>query len=512
MAFDAIIIGAGHNGLCLALYLQRAGLQTLVLEQAPRVGGMSRTDEPLLPGFRHNPHANYLSYYDLMPMVGDFGLEDLGLRTVQPAAQHGLCFSDGRPPIVLHRSDLLDRTRESIAGYSRHDAETYCALKAAGDRLGEVFADGLYAPARRDWFERHAAALREVGGVVGLGPGLGARSSTALIDELFESLEMRTLLYQLAAEFGVRLDDPAGDMGFLGLILWIVGRWRLPLGGMQAVPDALRRAAEREGVQIATGARVTKIEVLNGRARSVFVAGRGRIGANRLVASSAGLANTLLGLVGDAVDAAEARSVRAFAATPTSSLASLMFCLRQPPAYRSAKWDPDIDRCFHTMMGFDDPQSVIQLMADVELGSLPAAAGAVHVNTLWDPSQAPAGTHVAGADVFMPDHRSLTAADWDAVRESFNQAFLDRWVRFAPNMTRDNVIADLFEPPGDFERKMRFREGPAQYRTEISGLYVCGASTYPGGGVHGACGYNAYQAIAQDLALAPPAERASGRV
>lgn len=504
-SYDAIVIGAGHNGLSLALYLQRAGLSTLVLEQAAKVGGLSRTDEPLLPGYRHNPHANYLSYLELAPVAKDFGLEALGLRTVLPDVQHGVCFSDGRPPIVLHRRGLLDRTRGSIARYSVRDAQTYVGLKSRIDELGPLLADGLYAPAHRAWFTRQASVLRELVEPLGLGSGLGARSSRAVIDDLFESPEMRTLLYQASAEFGVRLDEIGGDLSFFGLILWLIGQWRLPIGGMQAIPDALHRAAKLSGVRTLTNARVRRVETRNGRVRGVFVNGLGHIRARKVVASSAGLAATLLGLLAsDALSDGERQAVRAFAATPTSTLASLMFCLRAPPSYKSSKWDQDIDRCFHTVVGFDCPEDVLDHLADVGSGNLPAPAGAVRVNTLWDASQAPPGRHVAGGDVSMPDRESLSLQEWAAVQESFNVAFLEKWRAFAPNMTRANVLADRFEIPADYERKMRFREGAQQYRTEVAGVYICGSSTYPGGGVHGACAYNAYQAIAEDLDLPHP--------
>lgn len=507
--YDAIVIGAGHNGLTLAIYLQRAGLSTLVVEQAARIGGMSRTDEPV-PGFHHNPHANILSYYDLMPMVRDFDLEAHGLRTIIPEAQHGVCFSDGRPPLILHRADLRARTQASLARYSPRDAETFCALSEEVDALGPLLADGMYAPARRAWFRRQADVVSRIGGKFGIAGTLGTRSAQALIDDLFETPELRTLLYQLAAEFGVRLEEVGGDLSLLGVVLWIVGRWRLPIGGMRAVPDALGRVAESEGVHLALEARVTKLDVLNGRIRSIFAPGLGRIRANRLVASSAGLVTTLLGLVGaNALSRAETSDLRAFAATPPSTLASLMFCLREPPVYRSGRWDPEINRCFHTVMGFDAPEDVLSHLRAVELGRLAAPAAAIRVNTLWDSSQAPEGLHVAGADALMPSHRSLQPDEWRVVRDTYNAAFLERWAAFAPNMTRENVIADQVELPGDYDRKMRFREGAAQYRTEVRGLYLCGASTYPGGGVHGACGYNAYQAIADDLGLASPSPSAA---
>ena len=80
--YDAVIIGAGHNGLCLAAYLARAGLRTAIVERRHEEGGGANTEEPVLPGFRHNMHAQYMEFFDIMPMIQDFGLEDLGLRTI----------------------------------------------------------------------------------------------------------------------------------------------------------------------------------------------------------------------------------------------------------------------------------------------------------------------------------------------------------------------------------------------------------------------------------------------
>jgi phytoene dehydrogenase-like protein len=159
------------------------------------------------------------------------------------------------------------------------------------------------------------------------------------------------------------------------------------------------------------------------------------------------------------------------------------------------------------MVGFDGPEDTAAHVREAGLGLLPTAAGAVRVNSLWDRSQAPPGRHVAAADVFLPPVKSLEGSQWEAVRASYNAAFLERWREFAPNVDERNVLAEHFHLPPRYDRKMLFKLGTAQYRTPIDGLYLCGAATFPGGGVHGACGYNAYQAVAEDLCLPPPSLR-----
>jgi phytoene dehydrogenase-like protein len=501
-SYDAIVVGAGHNGLCLAAYLQHAGLSTLVVESEERAGGRAVTEEPLFPGFRHNVHANYLLYYGVMPMVAGFDLHGDGLRVIAPEAQHGLAFSDGRPPIVLHRPDLLSRTHASIARYSRSDADLYVEIKSRAMSLGDVIAAGMYAPPTRGWFETYAAAVEETYADLGITNRLHRKTAKVLIEELFVTPELRASLLQVAAEFGTSIDEAGSAFAFLGFVMWSVANWKLPVGGMGSLAHAFARACLCCGVDVLLGGAVERIVVEGHRATGVSVRNRGELRARQLVASSIDLTHTLLELVGrEHLNAATVRQIQAFSATQSPSLASLMFCLREEPSYKSARWDPEIDRCFHTVVGLNSHDEVIEHVRDVERGLLPKPAAAVRVNSLWDSSQAPRGLHTAGGDNFFPSVNSLDEHQWADVKGTYNEAFLRRWAEFAPNMTRENVLADAFYIPVHSDRKLLLREGAAQYRTEVDGLYVCGTSTYPGGGIHGACGFNAYQVIAVDLNL-----------
>jgi phytoene dehydrogenase-like protein len=466
---------------------------------------MTRTEEPALPGFKHNPHANYFAYQDFMPMLADFGLESRGLRTVLPEAQHGIVFADGSPPVVLHSPKLKDRTHRSIARHSKADANLYIDLKSRADALAPVLAEGMYQPAKPAWFERQLQAAEDAYADVGIGAPIAAISARALIDSLFESPAMRALLYYSAAEFGPPIEEPGSGFALLTFVLWTMGNRRLVLGGMQQLANALAAACRDVGVEIVTDARVAEIDVKGGAAAGVTTADGRSVEARFLVASSADLGHTLLELVDSrSLAPAVAMEVREFDEQAASTLGVVMACLREPPAYASARWDADIDRCAHTVVGFSGPADTLSHIREVDAGLLPIAAGAVRVNSCWDPSQAPAGHHVAGADVFLPSRTSLADTQWQQVRESYNAAFLQRWRDFAPNMTERNVLDDHFQLPEKHDRKMLFKLGSDQYRTPVAGLYLCGVATFPGGGVHGACGYNAYQTIAEDLQLPAP--------
>jgi len=494
-AYDAVVIGAGANGLTLALYLQRAGLKTLVVEQAPRVGGMARTEAPFGPGFRHNPHANYLAYGAVSPVERDFDLAGAGLATITPEAQHGMAFADGRPPLVLYRD--LEASLASLDAHSQRDAAAYAELKAAANGLDGLMGASLYSPPAREAGERQIDFASRL-----IGRDAAALSARTLIDDLFETDAVRAFFYQLAAETGLLVEAPGSAVGFLTFTLWLVGQWRLPVGGMQAYADALAEAARKAGVEVAKGAPVERIIVRGGKSVAVMLAGVGQVVARRVIASSAGLAATLLGFLPEkALSAAERAGVQAYAAQDGPSLGSLALALKAAPDYRSARWNGDINRCFRTVVGYEDAAATLTHLRDIEAGLLPPLAAALRVNSLWDASQAPAGMHMVGGDVLMPAPGSLTPEAWSEVAASFAEAFVATWAQYAPNIGPETVVAAAFEPPSVYDRAIRLRQGTAQYRTEIAGLYLCGAATYPGGGVHGACGYNAFTAIAGDLRL-----------
>ncbi|MBI2168421.1 MAG: NAD(P)/FAD-dependent oxidoreductase [Actinobacteria bacterium] len=526
--YDAIVIGAGHNGLCLAAYLQRSGLRTLIVERRHEEGGGANTEEPVLAGYRHNMHAQYMEFFDVMPMIQDFGLEDLGLRTVMPEAQAGITFADGRPPVVLHRPDLLEATYTSIARYSKADAELYVELKQRAMKLEELLAVGLYNPPgavpNAGSPEGVAMMLEGVFGDLGVAGHFVAKSPKMVIDELFETPELRALLYRTCVEWGFPIDSTGTGGAFFTFIMWTMANWKLAIGGTHTLAKAMTQACYREGVDLLENSQVERIIVEDGRAVGVVARGT-EYRAERAVASNADLRQTLLDLVGaDHLSPLWVKRAKAYRYGPSHVLGTPMFCLYEAPAYRSAKWDPDIDRCFYTMVGFDGPDDTARYIRDAYSGTLPKPAAGTWVNSLWDRSQAPPDRHAATGWYFLPCASELTAAEWEDVRRTYNERFLATWREFAPNMTADNVIAHKLYTPDQMERKNLMREGDfsngefapdqmgpnrpfpeaSNYRTEVEGLYLCGPSAYPGGGVHAACGYNAFKAIAEDLGLPSP--------
>ncbi|MCZ7525678.1 MAG: NAD(P)/FAD-dependent oxidoreductase [Acidimicrobiia bacterium] len=529
--YDAIVIGAGHNGLCAAAYLQRAGLSTVIVERRHEEGGGANTEEVVLPGFCHNLHAQYMEFFDVMPMIQDFGLEDLGLRTVMPEAQAGIAFADGRPPVVLHRPDLLDRTHANLARYSKADADTYVELKKRVMAFEPMVGANLYSIPGAGGDADPGGMLEMAFGDLGVGRHFSAKSPKAVIDELFETPELRALLYRATVEWGFPVDATGMGAGFITFIMWTMGNWKLALGGTHTLAKAMTQACYREGVDLLENTMVEKVIVEDGRAVGVKVRGGEEIRATRAVASNADLRQTLLDMVGpEHLSDLWVKRARAFRYGPSHVLGTPMFCLYEAPAYKSARWDPDIDRCFYTMVGFDGPADTALYIRDAYSGRLPMPAAGTWVNSLWDRSQAPPGRHSATGWYFLPCASELTAEEWADVRATYNDRFLDRWVEFAPNMTRDNVIAHRLYTPDQMERKNLMREGDfsngeftpdqtgpnrpfpeaSNYRTEVEGLYLCGPSAYPGGGMHAACGYNAFKAIAEDLGLPSPVVESRG--
>jgi phytoene dehydrogenase-like protein len=524
--YDAIVIGSGHNGMCLAAYLARAGMEVAIFERRHEEGGPVYTSECTAPGFLHNLHAQYLAFMDWMPFYYDFELEKLGARTIIPENQCGIAFSDGRPPIVLYslKSDPdLKRTHRSIAQYSKEDADTYVELRKKAREFRDLFALVMYNPPVMP-SETDPDPMSSMGVMamqaMGLPPHLAKGSARALIDTLFTSPEVRAMLYRQVEEFGPPLEMMGG--GALGLqgLFFISLTWRLCLGGTHAMAHAMAMACVREGVDIYESCEVRRILVKNGKAVGIRLADGTEVKARKLVASNADLHQTMLGMVGEEnLSPLWVSRVRNFRVRGTNVLASTAMALHEAPKYKSARWNPDINKTFYTIVGYDTPEEVARYSSDAHGGALPIPAAGTWVNSLWDPTYAPKGKHSLCGWFFFPHANRFSAAEWEEIRATYNDRFLERFKRWAPNMTRENVIADYFYTPIDQESEMRMTDmsngditpnqlgwarpfpEAAHYRTEIEGLYLCGPFTHPFGAVHGGCGYNAFKICAQDFGL-----------
>jgi phytoene dehydrogenase-like protein len=521
-SYDAVIIGAGHNGLTLAAYLARSGLSVGVLERRHEDGGGANTEEATVPGFYHNLHAQFMEFIDYMPIYEDFELEKLGAQMIKPDAQLGVTFADGRPPIIIHLPQHMDKTYKSIAQYSRHDAETWRDLKMKIVENDQLIASFIYTPMPDREGENGGgpASPREAGliwSLLGLPATYTHKSPKVIIDELFESDELRTLLYRQCIEWGANLHSGVG-MGFVFSVLWLCGIHYLSVGGTHTLFHAMAQAALRGGASLRFSSPVERVLLRNGRAVGVRLQDGKEVEARKLVASNADPRQTWVDLIGvEHINQFRKERLAHWHFGPEGVLGTPSFALHEAPDYKSARWDPTINKTFYTVVGFETSEQMSNYILQAYGGTIPERPGAgTWVNSLWDPTQAPPGKHVMNGWFFFPNASCLTPEEWDEVRATYNDRFLELWEQYAPNMTPKNVIAHKLYGPYDIERKMAMPEGDFfhghpgglntlggrsyQHRTEIEGFYLCGASS-GAGGITAAPGYNAFKIICEDLNL-----------
>ncbi|MBI4511926.1 MAG: NAD(P)/FAD-dependent oxidoreductase [Deltaproteobacteria bacterium] len=528
--FDVIIIGGGHHGLTLAAYLARAKVDACILEGRNEWGGALYTGEVTAPGFCHNIHANFMEFLHVMPFFSDFDLPSLGARTIYPEVQAGIAFKDGRPPVLMYRNDMIEGTAQSFARYSKNDASTWRDLKTKANQLELLMAAGLYTPPPKlkpgepppNPFPAFCSSFS----MFGLDEELGYKSIKDCVDELFEADEIRALLYRVGIEFaGPALEWPGSAYFFLFGCILMPGCWRMIVGGTHRLSGAMVTACLKEGVTMRESSRVQRILIDGGRASGVILQDGTKLLARKAVVSAIGLKDTFLDLVGeDHLSPYYRRRVKNFKDGPDQVLGSLAMALHEPPRYKSARHDPGMDRAWYQIVGYDSAKEVLNYCRAGHVGRIPdLPAAGVWVNSLWDRTQAPEGRHSLTGWYFFPRASDLTEAQWEEVRETYNDRFLRLFAEFAPNMTRENVMADFLHTPLDQERGMRMREGDfghgamtvdqlmglrpfagcAHHATEIPGLYLAGSCTHPGGGVTAACGYNCFKVLCEDFGFEP---------
>jgi phytoene dehydrogenase-like protein len=531
--YDAVVVGAGHNGLVTAAYLAKAGLKTLVLERRARAGGLLATEE-IVPGARAPVAADSVGGLR-DEVVRDLGLGAHGFRAIEPDVVAFAPSTDG-PGITLWRDPVRTAT-ELRAGTQPRDAEAFVAFDRRIRSLGEFLArvhtiepPDLASPSLAD----ATGGLTLLNGLRHLGRQqirealrLLPMSVADLVGEAVEGEALRAVLGARGIRYAAMGPRSAGTaLNFL----WdsasgggAAGRTVFARGGPEALAEALVAAARGHGATIRCDASVAAIRTGRAAVEGVALAGGEEIDA-QIVASSADPKQTLLGLVDPAV-VGPTLGWRAEHIRTPGVVAKVNLVLENLPAIGGAA-DERVRGRIVLAPTLDSLERAFDDSKYGRLSEYPYLEATIP--TLSDPSLAPDGTHVLTA-LFQYAPRRLRDAEWDdAVGDHVGDAAVRTLEAYAPGLAQ-RIVARHVVTPADLEREYglsgghpmhgehaldqffawRPLLGHAGYRLAgIRGLYLCGAGAHPGGGVTGGPGRNAARAI---LADARRAQRRSAR-
>ena len=521
MRYDAVVIGAGHNGLVCACYLAAGGLKVCVVERRDVVGGAAVTEE-FHPGFR-NSTASYTVSLLNPKVIRDLRLADHGLRVVERPFANFLPLSD-REHIKVGGG--LAATQAEVARFSKKDAQRlpayYERLDAVADVLRGLLLEtppnigGGWSAMLHAWKSGRAlsklplAAQRDV-------LDLFTLSAADWLERWFESDPIKACFGFDAVVGNFASPYTPGSAYVLlhhvfGEVNGKKGTWGHAIGGMGAITQAMRKEAEARGVEIRTGAGVARIVERAERAAGVILDDGSEITARCVVSNAHPRA--LLALLpdsrGDWRESFEHYQSESATLRMNVALSELpdFSALPGPGPHLSSGiiMAPSIDfmdRAYTSAREHGwSREPIVEIL----------------IPSTVDDSLAPRGQHVASLfcqhfRYALPDGRS-----WDAEREIAADAVIDQVTKFAPNFKR-SILGRRILTPLDLERqfglvggdifhgKLSLNQlfsarpvlGYSAYRMPVRGVYLCGSGSHPGGGVTGVPGHNAAREVLRDF-------------
>ncbi len=526
---DAIIVGAGHNGLVCAAYLGMAGYKVTLVEKRDVVGGAAVTEE-FHPGFRNSVAAYTVSLLN-PTVIRDLELHRHGLTILERRALNFLPSEDGRYLLTGE-----GRTKSEIAKFSTRDAENYDAFSDELNDIADVLRDMvLQAPPNlvQGWSSRGIGELLRLAGMGQRLRRLDIERQRALLDLFAKSaadyLDRRFESDPVKAVFG--FDAVVGNYASpytpgsayvllhhcFGEVNGKKGLWGHAVGGMGAISQAMAKAAIAHGATIETGTGVREVIVEKDRASGIV------LDDGRTLRARAVIANVNPRLLYEKL-------------VPSGALPS-------PFLSRMKHW-----KCgsgtFRMNVALSELPSFTALpgreAADHHTAGIILAPSLAYMDRAYDDARksgwsrepivemlipstlddtlAPKGAHVASLFCQHVAPQLPDGSSWDHHRETVADLMIATVDKYAPGF-KQSVIARAALTPLDLERKFgliggdifhgamsldqifsaRPMLGYADYRSPVAGLYICGSGTHPGGGVTGAPGHNAAKVIAGDL-------------
>ena len=470
-SFDAIVVGAGTNGLAAAVRLAQAGLSILVVERNPEVGGSARSAHLTLPGFLHDICSAVHPLAVASPFFDSLKLENHGLGFVQPELPLA-------HPITRDLTVAMYRSVTETATKLGGDADSYrrlfeplvCRRRSL---TSEFLRPIVHWP--RDpytWARFGLAALKP---------------ASYVAKRQFSGEPARALLAGLAAHSCLPLGAP-GSVAF-ALVLGMLGHsvgWPIPRGGAQAISNSLANCFRALGGKIETQVSVSRLEDLP-RSRIVLLDLTPR---------------QFLQLGGHKLPSRYRRGLQRFRYGP--AVFKVDYALREP-----IPWASQLCRRAGTVHLGGTFQEIAAAERAVANGRHPEQPFVLLAQpTLFDPSRAPAGCHIAWAYCHVPngsayDMTGRIEAQIERFAPGFQDCVLGRHVmgpadleEHNPNLIGGSITGGANDLTQLIARPVLSR---SPYRTPIPGVYLCSSSTPPGGGVHGMCGFHAATSALRDL-------------
>ncbi|MDP9444410.1 MAG: NAD(P)/FAD-dependent oxidoreductase, partial [Actinomycetota bacterium] len=514
---DAVVIGAGPNGLVAANHLADAGWSVTVVEAQPTVGGAVRSDSGVVAGFVHDLFSAFYPLAMGSAAIRSLDLESYGLEWTHAPAVLGNPFADGDGGTswaVLHR-DRQD-TAAALDALTPGDGDGWLELCSLWDRVGGDLLGALLTP---------FPPVRHVLSGVLHAPSAGGLEVARMLllsvrrlgEERFRGEGPRLLLTGNALH--ADLSPEGAGSGVFGLLMCMLGQqfgFPAPRGGAEQLSAAMARRLEQRGGQILCGHRVRQVLVRDGRAVAVRTADGTELPARRAVIADV-VATHLYGdlLAGIDLPSRVQRGLRRFEWDPAT--VKVDWALSSP-----VPWSTPPDKQPGTVHVAGSVDELTTYAAQISGHTIPAEpfliAGQM---TTTDPSRSPAGTESLWAYSHVPQRVRADAGPdgltgrWDHdERERFADRMQARLERAAPGFS-DRVVGRRVLGPHELEQhdenlvggaigggtanlhqQLVFRpvNGMGRPETPVEGLYLGSSSAHPGGGVHGACGANAARA------------------
>ncbi len=465
----AIVIGAGVNGLSAAVVLAQAGLAVEVYEAEAQPGGAARTMELTLPGFQHDFGSSVYPMGAGSPFFRTLPLAELGLEWVRGDAAAAHPLDDGSAVMLEH---------------------TFAAQELQLGSDGKAWTD-LMSPAADRWWDFAEDALRPPLHIPSH-PFLMARFGAngilpaTVLARRFRGERARALFAGLVGHSMLAFSRPMSSA--VGLIFAATATavgWPVARGGAQSIPNALIRRLQQFGGAVHTGHRVRSLDELDTRDAIVMCDVTPR---------------QLLRIAGSRLAHGYRRVLERFRFGPGAF--KIDYALSDPIPWKAAECRRAMT--VHVGGNFSEIAQAEYEVSMARQADKPYLL--VTQPSLYDVTRAPAGQHTAWAYCHVPN----------GAGEDRTAAIEAQIERFAPGF-RDCVLARRVFAPADLEsmdanlcggdvnagaftlKQILFRPSIRAYRTGTPGLYLCSASTPPGGGVHGMCGYHAAQAALRDL-------------